>query len=63
MSRTIDPRIAEGKRNRAQEVKKVYNEMYDEGLRDEVIIDTIIRKYGISQMTIYRILKGHYDNI
>lgn len=57
MPRIKDKRIYEGRKNRNESIRKLYWKRWDEGLREQFIMDELILKWGLSTSTIEQIIK------
>lgn len=59
---TKDKRVIQGKQNRNDRIRKRFGSLWENGMRMEVIIETLILETGLSESTIYQIVKqiGNY---
>ena len=57
MPRILDPRIIEGRKNRNQKIRKMFNTMADDHRTTEYILECIVREFGLSEATIIMIIK------
>ena len=58
MTKIIDERVLQGKRNRDENIRNEFNKLWDTGLRYEIIEEKIILKYGVSVSAINKIMKA-----
>ena len=59
MPRVTDERVLRGKINRNNDIRKYFEKRFNEGLRYDVIEEEIILKWGVSNSTINKIIKGY----
>jgi Mor family transcriptional regulator len=60
MTRVKDNRVKFGKANRNKEIRKCFSKRWGEdGIRWEIVMSEMILKYGLSESTIYQIVKRH----
>ncbi len=64
MVKIKDIRILKGKKRRNEEIRRYFEKRFNSGLRYEVVMDELILRYGLSESTIYQIIKrkGSYKN-
>ena len=59
MPKVRDERIRTGKINRNKSIRAYFEKRFNAGIRYEVIVGEIINEYGLSESTIYQIVKGN----
>ncbi|MEI6898664.1 MAG: hypothetical protein WCL00_02205 [Bacteroidota bacterium] len=52
-----DPRIIEGRKNRNREIRKMFEDMTQDHRTLEYTLECIIKKFGLSEGTIIKIIK------
>ena len=57
MPRILDLRIIEGRKNRDQKIRKMFNCMADDHRTTEYILSCIVKEFGLSEGTIVKIIK------
>ena len=57
MPRILDQRIIEGRKNRNQKIRKMFNNMADDHRTTEYILACIVNEFGLSEATIIKIIK------
>jgi len=54
-----DERINDGKKNRNKAIREHFAGRFNDGIRYEIIMEELIRKFGLSESTINQIIKGY----
>ena len=57
MAAIKDKRILEGKVNRNKSIRDYFKKRFNDGMRYDIIMNELIGRYGLSESTIYQIVK------